>query len=629
MPSLLVIPFYKNEIFIENIGRYFLVNPSEMDLFSEILIINDCPDSEQSAYLEERSRHFGFHCLQNDENIGFLRTANIGIKKAAQKKQHIIILNSDTIPSVGCFSELLSVFDYDEMVGCSCPRSNNATIANLWQSTVYADTYEDGVRLTQQAKILSSKLPKLAYVPTANGFCFAIRNTVAQNFEGFDEAFVPAYEEENEFCLRVSQSGYRIAIANWSFVTHLEGRSFSLKAGRGELMQDHYKMILEKYPFYPERIQQYFASLDVKALHLLGVDSRKDSKESKTVLIDGRTLRTDHNGTMKLICDVVRQASESGYSVDLIAPLNSVKHHKLNSLKNLTIIDSPQKFYDLGIKIGQPFEMHSLLTVPLHSKVAVNIFFDTIALDCIQIYEDSINQYWGDLDDLYSAIIFISEHSKDQFVKRFSPKKAECISLLLPIDLDLLLAQPKSIVDWKYTFVVGNNFVHKGMKIALQKLPYYSGHKYVALFRETDLGRDDILFYPPGELTDEDIASLYQNCEKVIFPTFSEGFGYPLVEALRYGKKIICRPLKPFVEIFSELPERLKALVTFSTTLTPEDIQDIAPMLPADLKTQDEKNYFELIVEGTVPRGSKIDFDCLRQRLKTGNMLVECYSKSH
>jgi GT2 family glycosyltransferase len=610
--AVLVIPFYKNEAFIENIGQYFSLNADERELFSEILVINDCPDSPQSSYLETTSNRYGFNYLANTQNVGFLLSANIGIERAIKQNAHVVILNSDTIPTGGCFSELLSVFEFDSMVGCVCPRSNNATIANLWPQSIFANNKSDVDELAQVAQTISTKMPKISYTPVINGFCFAIRNSVILNFGGFDEDFIPGYEEENEYCLRISESGYKVAIANHSFIGHLEGRSFSLKPGRSELMQDHYQKIIGKYQYYSDRVAGYFSSIEKKAIDILSAGTWP--QDSMGILVDGRVLHCHHNGTMKVIRDVVVELSKIGYKVDLIANRAAAKFHNIENIEGVSLVDGPRSYYDIGIKIGQPFEYHSLLTVPLFSKCSVNIFFDTIGIDCINLYDQKINDYWRSLDDLYSLVFFISDHSKEQFMKRYHPVSTECIPLLLPTRIEKKTKKYQPIISQKYIFVVGNKFKHKGLDIALTQLPKKIGIKYVLLSVELKTERDDLIFLKPGLLTDEEIASLYQNCEEIIFPSFSEGFGYPLLEALQYGKRITCRPLDSLLEIYESIPIEYQKLVNFVNDFSGNNTE-ITTIKKVKLSSHDEAEYVSKILEYAVLKIRKISYVDILRRL--------------
>lgn len=49
-----------------------------------------------------------------------------------------------------------------------------------------------------------------------------------------------------------------------------------------------------------------------------------------------------------------------------------------------------------------------------------------------------------------------------------------------------------------------------------------------------------------GKVCDESLELLYQACAGVLFPSFAEGFGLPIVEALAHGKSVLARRLEVF-----------------------------------------------------------------------------------
>ena len=66
------------------------------------------------------------------------------------------------------------------------------------------------------------------------------------------------------------------------------------------------------------------------------------------------------------------------------------------------------------------------------------------------------------------------------------------------------------------------------------------------LQQHPDLGKK---FFFLEEPTDEEVDYLYKKCWGIIFPSFGEGYGLPLIEALHYGKIVFASDIDVFHEI--------------------------------------------------------------------------------
>lgn len=55
-------------------------------------------------------------------------------------------------------------------------------------------------------------------------------------------------------------------------------------------------------------------------------------------------------------------------------------------------------------------------------------------------------------------------------------------------------------------------------------------------------------------LSDSDLANAYKHCYAMVYPSFFEGFGYPPLEAMHYGKPILCSNATSMPGIFGEAP---------------------------------------------------------------------------
>ena len=72
----------------------------------------------------------------------------------------------------------------------------------------------------------------------------------------------------------------------------------------------------------------------------------------------------------------------------------------------------------------------------------------------------------------------------------------------------------------------------------------------------------------PGIISHEDKIYLYRNCEAFLFPSLNEGFGLPVIEAMRFGKPV-------FISTFSSLPEIGGDLAFYWETFEPGYMKDL------------------------------------------------------
>src|SRR5262249_20700987 len=56
-----------------------------------------------------------------------------------------------------------------------------------------------------------------------------------------------------------------------------------------------------------------------------------------------------------------------------------------------------------------------------------------------------------------------------------------------------------------------------------------------------------------GHVSDDELAALYASCTAFVFPSFYEGFGIPVHEAVLAGAPVLCSDIPVFREIGGEL----------------------------------------------------------------------------
>jgi GT2 family glycosyltransferase len=589
---LIAIPFYGNESYIENFIAWFKssASASDRELVSNVIVINDKPDSTEAVYLHQRCQSVGFELMANEVNIGYLRSANLAYQLAITSRDNLLLLNSDTIPEPGFLSELAECFAEDAMLGVLSARSNNATICNAFTEII---NYHDSNYDVYKARLvdgLRQFMPRITYVPVVTGFCFAIKNKLLNNFSAFDEIFNPGYEEENDFCLRVSQKGYRIGIANHAFVTHLEGMSFSLTPTRNALRETNATILRRRFPYYDNLIRNYSESMDYKTFSRISAACMNE----RNLFIDARVLAPYHNGSNRFIKEFLQAVLDLGLSADILANPEAVAFHDLQGSETVQFIESVSCQYKFGFLLGQPMNESALWLVPCHSLISVCIFFDTIAHDCPQLRTENLmlDSIWSVMAYIYTDISFISNHSHKQFFLKFGSGRSRLHAHLLPVAVNKKLrisAASQGVAG----LVFGNKFSHKGIAEFVEDTKDQSGIIFYLLGLPLPGAPQNYIFLDPGKISKEEIYDLFSRVEFFVMPSHAEGFGFPILEAIEWGKPIFCRNIPCYHEICAALKSESRLLVNIVDSFKSFNFKDLRHANAALLNREKEtvKSY--------------------------------------
>jgi glycosyltransferase involved in cell wall biosynthesis len=89
--------------------------------------------------------------------------------------------------------------------------------------------------------------------------------------------------------------------------------------------------------------------------------------------------------------------------------------------------------------------------------------------------------------------------------------------------------------------IVGNNYDHKDTlhttDLLAKAFPYHS----IVVLGPAASARPRVTVLESGKLSEPDMHRLYAAARAVVFPSFYEGFGFPIVTALAYGRTVLAR----------------------------------------------------------------------------------------
>jgi len=151
--------------------------------------------------------------IRNKENLGFPKAVNQGIK--ASTGDIIIILNNDVFVTPRWAIYLESHLQRVDLVGpvtdnISGPQKKTEDIKGIFGGSNYA------------AQVLHRKYKgKLTPTHRLVFFCVAFKREVIERIGLLDEQFTPGNFEDDDYCLRAVEAGFKLAYAEDVFVQHL------------------------------------------------------------------------------------------------------------------------------------------------------------------------------------------------------------------------------------------------------------------------------------------------------------------------------------------------------------------------------------------------------------------------
>lgn len=223
-----------------------------------LTIVDDCSDGEIKRYVDDLAgRRPSLRVLRNSKNIGYTRSANLGLKAA--RTDWIVLLNSDTIVTRGWLGGLIECARSDSDIKAVGPLSNAATLQSIPQvrdadGKFTVNKLPRGIEPDDMAALVRS-VSRRAFprVPLLNGFCTLLHKPSVSHVGYFDEIGFPrGYGEENDLCLRLIEAGHKLAIADHVYVHHSKTGSFT-ENERKSLTKDADRNLRRMWPGYSYR----------------------------------------------------------------------------------------------------------------------------------------------------------------------------------------------------------------------------------------------------------------------------------------------------------------------------------------------------------------------------------------
>lgn len=533
----------------------------------KILIVNDKgPDwVEMERYIRQCIEGYpNFYYSANVENMGFVKTCNRAVNEIDQTDNDILLLNSDTKVTEGFLEEMLEVLYVQEKHGGVCPRSNHAMLLSMPVSHNTKKPLEDAVcyGVFQQMQHI---LPRYTTVPTGVGFAFLIKRELVERFGLFDEIYGRGYNEENDFCMRINQYGYSVIMANRAFVYHFEGRSFG--SARKKLEIENHKILADRYPFYDAMISRYFNHSIAPAEYFADLIAEQ-VYEKKRILFSLYEIPASYNGTAQYGLSIVKhfyRLFSDRYDIHIL--INEMAD-KLFGVSELY----PKVWYPHNIKgtfhlafaPSQIFHIEHLFVLNRTSLKYVFCMQDIISLRSNYLLMEDYERYdvFRKSIQYCDAMTSISQFSlKDTigfYAEEFDNRDIQTKVIYHGLPKNRIKLARAKLPFENYFIVFGNFYKHKFLKETIPYIKTLKENFIVLGSKKTGKMAANIYGYQSGKLSDGFINLLIKSAKAILFPSVYEGFGLPILDGIRFDKKVIAcnnelnRELKVEFDNFSE-----------------------------------------------------------------------------
>ena len=203
----------------------------------EIIVVENGSEDGSAEWLKEQQ---GLICIYNDENRGFPKGCNQGLKAATGTE--LLLLNSDTVVTKDWLKNLrLALYSSAKVGAVSCVTnycSNNQQIKAPYDGI--EEMLDFAAQYNKSNPALWEKRPKLV------GFCYLFKREVLEKIGFLDERFSPGNYEDDDYSLRILQAGYDLLFCRDTFIHHFGGAAFKkkLKVQNEAQMIERYNAVL-------------------------------------------------------------------------------------------------------------------------------------------------------------------------------------------------------------------------------------------------------------------------------------------------------------------------------------------------------------------------------------------------
>ncbi len=483
------------------------------------------------------------------------------IQCAGDFGRHLLVLIGETLISNEALGVLTSSFGIDPHFGVSIPRQIDPGSGEMRK---VADALGDP-EITRLPRRVLTEIPEYYIIPELLSSCMLIRDCLICNLPSLDETSETLAGALQLYLCRIRRTGFRTVILNRAVIPNSSRqRDSGLLPSKSDTLKMHAKYLdvgMAKNTFAKNPFHVYES--------LLGRLFSPATGLRMTLLLDIRGVRNHINGTAEAIfalCDAL-QAINSDWNISLLAEPAAIEFHGLEKRYSFWPILTAEKnqYFTVAIRLSQPWHIETM--VELHRMALLNFFtmLDTIGWDIMFESPAELGDFWNFMCQYSDGVLHNSFDTRDHVSRRFPVMNSDREYVIHHSFNPCDYASGDDISsEGTYIFVIGNTYDHKHLSPTIDLLSSAFPTQTFKVLGLKGHRHPKVEALESGRLPTAAIDELFQRAKLIVFPSFYEGFGFPVLKGLSYGRTVIARRSPLLQEIASHYRGPGK-LVGFST----------------------------------------------------------------
>lgn len=474
----------------------------------------------------------------------------------------VIVCFGDFLPSMDVIGRLRETLQQDPMAGAAFPRIALGPLGHL---VILGDQSESGTPALVDRK-QSAVLPPTYYLPEDLYPCFCIKRDMLANIDPYDE-FETFPASVLTFLAAARRRGFLVVVDNRA-VLPVSDYDFDRRAILTEI--ERVQRRIGEHALVSKRLTKLAAIAEERRMRVS--DPARDCAPP-SLLLDCSNVGPVFNGTAECVLGIMTGISSIDTADWNISAMFSAEARRFFHIDvafpTIRIVDSSDTcLYDVALRLSQAWLLQTIRDLSRRGRSIALTILDVIATDIVYPAPDGSDETFQFVGEHADGIAYISEFSQRQFRRRYytSPDVIEAVIHLSLDPADYMTDPVPDPADAEWILVFGNAYDHKDLPRTIEILATAFPFERFKVVGIDKAEQSNVEALRSGELHKSIVNDCFRRAKCVVFPSFYEGFGLPILSGLAHGKTVVARRSELLHEVAPLFPD-VGRLIEFSNSL--------------------------------------------------------------